>query len=140
MSRYFLDTTPLAAYLFRRRGATALIGPWLRQREVATSILWYGEVVEYLHSHADFAQRQMELRELLIEIPPSLLSHGIMEEYADIRRSLRPPYGHGIIGDMDTLSATTALEDNLTLVTSDQHFQRVPGLSVMLLDRQQLRP
>jgi predicted nucleic acid-binding protein len=40
---------------------------------------------------------------------------------------------------MDTLIAATALERNLTLVTSDQHFQRVPGLSVILIDRQQLR-
>jgi predicted nucleic acid-binding protein len=40
---------------------------------------------------------------------------------------------------MDTLIAATALARNLILVTSDQHFQRVPGLSVMLIDRQQLR-
>lgn len=115
----------------------ALIGPWLRQREVATSILCYGEVVEYLHGYTDFTQRQMELLELLIEIPPSLLSHGIMEKYADIRRALRPPHGPGLIGDMDTLIAATAQEYGLTLVTSDQHFQRVPGLSVMLLDLRQ---
>jgi predicted nucleic acid-binding protein len=44
------------------------------------------------------------------------------------------------IGDIDTLIAATALGRNLTLVTSDRHFQRVPGLSVMLLHRQQLRP
>ncbi len=39
MSRYLLDTAPLASYLFSRRGAMSLIGPWLRQREVVTSIL-----------------------------------------------------------------------------------------------------
>jgi hypothetical protein len=76
MTRYLLDTTPLASYLFSRRGAMALIGPWLQRREVETSILCYGEVIEYLHSYADFSQRQTELRELLIEIPPSLLSYG----------------------------------------------------------------
>ncbi len=139
MSRYLLDTAPLAAYLFSRRGAMARIGPWLRRREVVTTILCYGEVVEYLHSHADFAQRRRELRELLIEIPPSLLDYGMLERYADIRRALRPPHGSGVIGDMDTLIAATALERNLMLVTSDRHFQRVPGLTVMLIDRQELR-
>jgi predicted nucleic acid-binding protein len=139
MTRYLLDTTPLASYLFSRRGAMARIGPWLQRRAVETSILCYGEVIEYLHSYAHFPQRQTELRELLIEIPPSLLSYIILERYADIRRALRPPYGPGVIGDMDTLITSTALERNLTLVTSGQHFQRVPGLSVMLIDRQQLR-
>jgi predicted nucleic acid-binding protein len=139
MTRYLLDTTPLASYLLSRRGAMTLIRPWLQQREVETSILCYGEVIEYLHNFADFAQRQRELRELLIEIPPSSPSYVTLERYADIRRALRPPHGPGVIGDMDTLIAATALERNLTLVTSDQHFQRVPGLSVMLLERQQLR-
>jgi hypothetical protein len=39
MTRYLLDTTPLASYLFSRRGAMALISPWLQRREVETSIL-----------------------------------------------------------------------------------------------------
>ena len=137
MSRYLLDTAPLTAYFFRRRGAVARIGSWLQQREAATSLLCYGEVVEYLRSHADFARRQKELRELLIEIPPLLLSYETLEIYADIRRTLRP--SGNLIGDMDTLIAATALEHHLTLVTSDQHFQRVPGLTVLLIDRQELR-
>lgn len=137
MSRYLLDTAPLTAYFFRRRGAVARIGSWLQQQEAATSMRCYGEVVEYLRSHADFARRQKELRELLIEIPPLLLSYETLERYADIRRSLRP--AGNLIGDMDTLIAATALEYNLTLATSDQHFQRVPGLTVLLIDRQELR-
>ena len=47
-----------------------------------------------------------------------------------IRRSLRKPQ---LIGDIDTLIAATALERNLTVVTIDMDFQRVPGLQVMLL-------
>ena len=43
-----------------------------------------------------------------------------------------------LIGDIDTLIAATAFERNLTLVTSDSDFQRVPGLQVQLLTRQQL--
>jgi predicted nucleic acid-binding protein len=61
-----------------------------------------------------------------------------MERYADIRRALRPPYGPGLIGDIDTLIAATALERDLTLVTIDSDFQRVPGLQVQLVTKAQL--
>lgn len=44
-----------------------------------------------------------------------------------------------LIGNMDTLIAVTALARDLTLVTSDRHFQRVPGLTVKLIDWQALR-
>jgi len=67
------------------------------------------------------------------------LTIAIEEPYADIRRSLRPPRGQGIIGDIDTLIAATAIEYHLTLVTVDSDFQRMPGLAVMLLPRSQLK-
>jgi predicted nucleic acid-binding protein len=54
--------------------------------------------------------------------------------YADIRRAMRAPHGPGLIGDVDTLIAATALERNLTVVTLDQDFTRVPGLRVQLLE------
>jgi predicted nucleic acid-binding protein len=56
-----------------------------------------------------------------------------MERYADLRRAMRPPHGPGLIGDVDTLTAATALDRNLTVVTTDRDFQRVPGLAVMLV-------
>jgi predicted nucleic acid-binding protein len=45
---------------------------------------------------------------------------------------MRPPYGPGLIGDIDKLIAATALEANLTVVTTDRDLQRVPDLNVML--------
>ncbi len=48
---------------------------------------------------------------------------------------MRPPYGPGLIGDIDTLIAATALDRGLTLVTADADFQRVSSLSVLLLTR-----
>ncbi len=54
-----------------------------------------------------------------------------MERYAALRRQLRPPYGPGLIGDIDTLIAATALEYNLTVVTTDSDFSRVPNLNVL---------
>ena len=76
---------------------------------------------------------------LLGEIVPYFLTYRIMARYAQLRRQLRPPGGPGLIGDIDTLIAATALERNLTLVTTDTDYQRVPGLQVMLVARQALR-
>lgn len=133
MRRFLLDTTPIAAYLNDRPAAVQLIRPWVEQREVATSILAYAEVVEYIKSFSDFELRHMQLRRLLRDIYPYFLTYSILERYADIRRQLRPPYGPGLIGDMDTLIAATAIQQGLTLVTVDSDFERVPNLDLMLI-------
>lgn len=138
MRRYLIDTALLAAYMNNRRAAVDLIAPWLRRREAATSILVYGEVVEHLKGRPDFPRHHAELRELLSEISPHFLTYPILERYADIRRALRPPRGPGVIGDIDTLIAATALERNLTVVTTDSDFERVPDLRVTLLPRRSL--
>ena len=135
MRRYLLDTSPLAALLLARPAAVALITPWMERHEAATSILAYAEVVEYMKGRSDFSHRHAHLRTLLGEVYPYFLTYRILERYADLRRSLRPPHGPGLIGDIDTLIAATALERNLTVVTIDTDFQRVPNLRVILLSR-----
>ena len=135
MRRDLLDTGPLGAYLQGRQAVVNLVAPWLRQHEAATSILAYGEVVEYMKGRSDFSTRHAHLRTLLGEVYPYFLTYRILERYADLRRSLRPPHGPGLIGDIDTLIAATALERNLTVVTIDTDFQRVPSLRVILLSR-----
>ena len=135
MRRYLLDTTPLTAYLHARPGVLALARPWIRRREAATSILVYGEVLEHLHSFPDLPRRHAELRRLLRAIVPIFISPTVMDRYADLRRRLRPPHGPGLIGDLDTLIAATAITHDLVLVTTDGDFERVPGLRLMQLDR-----
>jgi predicted nucleic acid-binding protein len=66
--------------------------------------------------------------------------NSVLDQYAMLRRNLRPPHGPGLIGDIDGLIAATALERGLTVVTTDGDFTRVSGLSVMLLDRQTFVP
>jgi predicted nucleic acid-binding protein len=115
MSQYLLDTTPLASFLLGRAGAHRLITPWTQYRAVVTSILAYGEAIEYLKGFTDFPRHHIALRRLTVAIKPSLLTYAILDRYADIRRALRPPHDPGVIGDMDTLIAATAREYNLTL-------------------------
>jgi hypothetical protein len=44
----------------------------------------------------------------------------------------------GLIGDVDTLIAALALERNLTVISTDADFERVPGLKLMLVPRRSL--
>jgi predicted nucleic acid-binding protein len=138
MRRYLLDSPILTGYLKGRKVVT-LVEPWVDQSEAATSLLVYGEISEYNHSFPDFARRQTELRALLQQVYPYGLSYVILERYAHLRRMLRPPQGPGLIGDIDTLIAATALVYDLTLVTTDSDFTRVPQLQLMLLPRDMLK-
>ena len=67
------------------------------------------------------------------------MTYAVLEQYADLRRMLRPPHGPGLISDIDTLIAATALVYDLTLVTTDSDFTRVPQLDVMFLPRDVLK-
>ena len=138
MREYLLDSPVLTGYLKGRKVAS-LVEPWIEQNLAATSILVYGEISEYNYSFPDFIRRQTELRALLQQIYPYSLSYAVLERYAELRRMLRPPHGPGLIGDIDTLIAATALMYNLTLVTTDSDFTRVPELHVMFLPRDVLK-
>ncbi len=134
MKRYLLDTSLLAAYLQSRKSAAHLIHPLIERHEVATRILVYAEVTEYVQGLPNAARRQQDLRQLLREVYPFFLTYAILERYADLRRQLRPPHGKGLIGDIDTLIAATTLERNLTILTADRDFERVPHLKVKLIN------
>src|SRR5579859_3464 len=126
MKRYLLDTSLLAGYFHNRQYAVRLVSSWIENDEVATSILVYGEVIEYLKGLPDYQEKYVKFHKLLHDIPALPLTYAILERYADIRRTLRPQ--HQDIGDIDTLIAATAQEHNLTLVTIDRDFERVPQL------------
>ena len=113
----------------------ALVSPWIANNEVGISIVSYGEVIEALRRFPDFTRRRRELRELLQGTYRYPLNYRILERYTDLRRQLRPPYGSGLIGDIDTIIAATALEYDLTLITMDGDFRRVPDLKHMVLAR-----
>lgn len=78
-----------------------------------------------------FTSKYGNLRELLDIVEPVYLSMEIMDIYADLRRSMRA-LGNGLIGDVDTLIAASALEHGLTLVSTDRDFLRVPALPVRI--------
>jgi tRNA(fMet)-specific endonuclease VapC len=132
MKKYLLDTSLVAGYLLARNKAVQLVRPFLTREEAATSILVYGEVAEYVKKFAPFSTYKASLEALLEQISPYPLTYAILDRYADIRRTLRPL--HQDIGDIDTLIAATAIEHNLTIVTIDRDFERVPHLQMKLVN------
>lgn len=144
--KYLLDSAPLAAYIRGRKGAVARLDVIIRSQDAATSILNYGEVIEGLHSFPlQYTQYQSVLLGLLqTQVTVLVPDYRIVERYAELRRTmrtLRTQTGQlvGLIGDIDTLIAATSLEHELTVITTDTDYTRVPGLSVQLLTIAQLR-
>jgi predicted nucleic acid-binding protein len=96
----------------------------------------YGEVIEYLQQQpTEYARRRRDLLDLLAWILPYVPDFAVMERYAELRRRRKRPHGHGLIGNVDTMLAATALEQDLIVVTADGDFARVPDLKYVLLDR-----
>ncbi len=143
--RYLLDTGPLTAYLLGRAGAVARLDTIIQQRDAAISTLVYGEAIEYFYSFVNASQMQQALRGLLNQKVKRLYAtYAVGEHYSLIRRTMRmmrTPTGQplGLIGDIDTVIAATALAHQLTVITIDGDFTRIPGLSVQLLTMAQLR-
>src|SRR2546421_6297135 len=134
MKGYLLDTSLVAAFLHGRLHILTLIEPLVKKRQAATSMLVYGEVIEYLKGLPTFLEYKARLQKLfaLKQITAYPLTYPILERYADIRRILRPL--HQDIGDIDTLIAATALEEDLTILTIDRDYERVPGLKWKLVN------
>jgi tRNA(fMet)-specific endonuclease VapC len=135
VKRYLLDTPILTGLLNDRAGTVALATPWIASDEAATSVLVSAEVFEYIRPSQRFVRNYQILHDLLVGVTLFDLTVPILERYADIRLALRRGR---LIGDIDTLIAATALEYDLTLVTIDPDFERVPNLKRMLLTRDQL--
>ncbi|MFN0072235.1 MAG: type II toxin-antitoxin system VapC family toxin [Chloroflexota bacterium] len=139
MRRYLIDTGMLTAYLLGRRAAVLVLEDRIRARETTTSMLVYGEIIEYLRSRSTGDREGIELRDLLRVVWPLPLSYRVMEQYADLRRELRPPSGFGLIDDVDSLIAATALVHNQIIITTDSDFLRIPDLQVEFVERETLR-
>jgi predicted nucleic acid-binding protein len=133
VKRYLLDTSPLTAYLLGRHTAVNLMRPWFARREVTTTVLVQAEILEYFFGLAHFQRQRPALLRLLRAIHTTPLRFPTLEAYATIRRQMRPPHGPGLIDEIDTFTAATAIERDLSLVTTDSDFTRVPGLNVILI-------
>ena len=139
MKKYLVDSGVLAAYLKGRKTAINLLTSWLHNEEATTSILVCRDILEYFAAFNQFERYERALQDLLTDITAYEVTYQAVSLYAHLRRALRAPHGPGLIGDIDTLIAATALQHGLTIVTADSDFQRIPQLQVLLIPRSALK-
>jgi tRNA(fMet)-specific endonuclease VapC len=121
-----LDADWTISYLNGRPDAIALVTR-LASHGVALSAVTCGEVFEGLLSEG--APRRRDEFELFIQRFAVIGVDGeIARRYAEVRADLRPR--GQLIPDNDIWIAATALTHDLTLVTRDGHFARVPELKL----------
>lgn len=125
MITHLVDSDRLVDYLNNKLGAKEALDGLIASAALATSIVVIAEVNEGVLPPASVdAARRLE------ELKGSLLVMGIDDEiayrFAELRADLRR--AGNLIGDHDIWIAATALCHDLTLITRDRHFERIPML------------
>lgn len=135
MRTHLLDTSILVSVLLRRASTPSWVRDLVLDGSAATSIVVVGEALERVMGQDDYRLLRQRLIRLQDAIDPYAIDFRIVERYGALRRAMRAPYGQGLIGDIDTLIAATALEYDLTVVTMDRDFERVPDLKLRVIPR-----
>jgi predicted nucleic acid-binding protein len=124
---YLLDTDWAVSFLNGRPNAVELVGT-VADDGIAISIVTCGEVFEGLLSIATAPQQVAQFTAFVNTIDILVPDLDVAHHYAKIRAELR---SRGLlIADNDLWIAATALANDLTLVTRDQHFARVSDLKL----------
>ena len=123
---YPVDADWISSFLNGRTEAIQLIAE-LADEGLVLSVIAYGEIYEGLlrdRSPQRLSQFEQFSATMDITAPDSEVAH----QYATIRVALR---SRGLlIPDNDLWIAATVVAHDLTLVTRDQHFSRIPGLKL----------
>ena len=124
---YLINSDWLISFLNGRPDAATLLES-LAHDGLALSAISCGEALEGLLDLPRSADRMSQFANFLTTIDVLAIDLEISRRYADIRRGLRSE--GRLLADNDLWIAATALAHDLTLVTRDRHFERVPGLKL----------
>lgn len=125
---YLIDTDWVIEFLKGREPVTQTLAT-LAQAGLAITLFTYGEVYEGIYFGRNPEESERAFQAFLRGVDVIPLTQATMRRYARIRGELR---SRGLlIGDIDILIAATALEYDLTLLTSNtRHYQRIPNLKL----------
>jgi tRNA(fMet)-specific endonuclease VapC len=124
---YLLDADWIISFLYGRAEAVDLVSS-LADEGIAVSIIAYGEICEGLLGGPSPAERRVQLEAFLSTVEMLSLDVDVANQFAEIRIDLR---SRGmLIPDNDTWIAATARAHDLTLVSRDAHFRRIPNLRI----------
>lgn len=122
---YLIDADWLISFLNGRPEAVQTLSQ-LADEGIVVSIITWGEIYEGLLTLPDSDRRLAEFEEFTVNIDLIAPDVGVARQYAQIRSRLR---SEGLlIPDNDLWIAATALAFDLTIVSRDQHFVRIPDL------------
>jgi predicted nucleic acid-binding protein len=126
--KYLIDTDWIVDYLKGKQPTVQLLDT-LAHDGAAISLISYGEIYEGIYFGKDRDRHEKGLAGLLQIVDVLPLNQPILEEFARTRGTLRAQ--GQLIGDLDLLIATTALQYDLILVTRNlNHFQRISNLKL----------
>jgi tRNA(fMet)-specific endonuclease VapC len=126
MIEFLVDTDWAADYLKGKEDAVRLLSPFIRERRLGMSIIFYAELWEGLLGSSRQEVYRSALADLIAGVPVLGLDRETAEVFAGVRAELRRQ--GRLIPDLDLLIAATALRHDLTVISRDQHFRRVRGL------------
>lgn len=125
---YLLDADWVIDALYGRRQAAETLLT-LAPEGIAISWVTVGEIYEGAYGHPNPEAHLATLREFLRPLDKLNLNGAIMEQFAEIRSSLRRQ--GQLISDFDILLGATALHHDLTVLTRNtRHLLRIPNLKL----------
>ncbi len=105
----------------------------LESEGLALSWVTVGEVYEGAFGLPDPQGHLASFRRFLQPLRILGLNDPIMERFAEVRALLRRR--GELIPDLDIIVGATALHHDLTVLTNDRHFARIPGLKLYQLNK-----
>ena len=127
MISYLIDTDWTVDYLNDRPTATQLFSS-LAGEGIAISLFTYAELYDGALGSSAPERRVDQLQSLVDSLDVIPFDSETAREFARIRIALR--FAGEPIPDMDVLIAATAIRHQVTLISRDRHFQRVPNLKL----------
>lgn len=125
--KYLLDADWVISFLNGRPNAVELVSK-LAEEGIALSIITWGEICEGLLAQPEFGRRLGRFNAFVAAIDLLSPDTEVARHYAQTRSHLRR---RGLlIPDNALWIAATALAHNLTMVSRDQHFSRIPKLKL----------
>ena len=129
--KYLLDTNIIVGYLRDRPGKRELIKKLFTEGDFTVSLITYGELEYGARKAKEYKTEKGKVDQCFVDlgIETLPLKKTTMEIFAKTKRNLELK-GSGL-DDFDLLIGSTALENNIVLVTDNaKHFNRLPGLNV----------
>jgi predicted nucleic acid-binding protein len=128
MIEFLVDTDWAADYLKGKEDAVQLLSPLIGESRLGMSIISYAELWEGVLGSRRQEVYRSALADLVAGVPVLGLDRGTAEVFGGMRADLRRQ--GRLIPDLDLLIATTALRHDLTVISRDEHFRRLPGLKL----------